>query len=121
MSAWTSTAISCPASAMPGTRSSVPAEPPSIDIAPLRPRSRGVFSENHHDRLLDVSRCRPRRIAAPYPAHRRPDALRGLRRPGAGAAADRSEEHTSELQSRPHLVCRLLLENKHQLVAQPPG
>src|SRR3989442_7472261 len=25
----------------------------------------------------------------------------------------RSEEHTSELQSRPHLVCRLLLEKKH--------
>src|SRR3989442_7896247 len=25
---------------------------------------------------------------------------------------DRSEEHTSELQSRPHLVCRLLLETK---------
>src|SRR5690554_7699861 len=24
---------------------------------------------------------------------------------------ERSEEHTSELQSRPHLVCRLLLEN----------
>src|SRR3989442_8828047 len=28
------------------------------------------------------------------------------------AAAFRSEEHTSELQSRPHLVCRLLLEKK---------
>src|SRR3989442_7883212 len=26
--------------------------------------------------------------------------------------AARSEEHTSELQSRPHLVCRLLLEKK---------
>src|SRR5690554_7372219 len=26
--------------------------------------------------------------------------------------ATRSEEHTSELQSRPHLVCRLLLEKK---------
>src|SRR5690554_7453681 len=26
--------------------------------------------------------------------------------------ANRSEEHTSELQSRPHLVCRLLLEKK---------
>src|SRR3989442_11032276 len=26
--------------------------------------------------------------------------------------SDRSEEHTSELQSRPHLVCRLLLEKK---------
>src|SRR5690554_7574789 len=28
----------------------------------------------------------------------------------------RSEEHTSELQSRPHLVCRLLLEKKKYLV-----
>src|SRR5690554_7062187 len=26
--------------------------------------------------------------------------------------SSRSEEHTSELQSRPHLVCRLLLEKK---------
>src|SRR5690554_7743609 len=26
----------------------------------------------------------------------------------------RSEEHTSDLQSRPHLVCRLLLEKKKQ-------
>src|SRR5690554_7276721 len=33
------------------------------------------------------------------------------RRAGAGV---RSEEHTSELQSRPHLVCRLLLEKKKQ-------
>src|SRR3712207_7438589 len=29
---------------------------------------------------------------------------------------DRSEEHTSELQSRQYLVCRLLLEKKKQLV-----
>src|SRR5690554_7483486 len=28
----------------------------------------------------------------------------------------RSEEHTSELQSRPHLVCRLLLEKKNNNV-----
>src|SRR5215813_14740422 len=28
------------------------------------------------------------------------------------SAPRRSEEHTSELQSRPHLVCRLLLEKK---------
>src|SRR6266498_5703154 len=27
----------------------------------------------------------------------------------------RSEEHTSELQSRPHLVCRLLLEKKNRI------
>src|SRR5687768_18320593 len=31
---------------------------------------------------------------------------------GYGAEAIRSEEHTSELQSRLHLVCRLLLEKK---------
>src|SRR2546429_2551168 len=30
----------------------------------------------------------------------------------------RSEEHTSELQSRLHLVCRLLLEKKKQLTTQ---
>src|SRR3989442_6810144 len=30
----------------------------------------------------------------------------------AGWRSTRSEEHTSELQSRPHLVCRLLLEKK---------
>src|SRR3989442_4409324 len=31
---------------------------------------------------------------------------------GTDALLYRSEEHTSELQSRPHLVCRLLLEKK---------
>src|SRR3989442_6785992 len=29
---------------------------------------------------------------------------------------NRSEEHTSELQSRPHLVCRLLLEKKKKTI-----
>src|SRR3712207_7232960 len=33
-------------------------------------------------------------------------------RPGAGGQVGRSEEHTSELQSRQYLVCRLLLEKK---------
>src|SRR5436305_9256955 len=54
-----------------------------------------------------------------------PRRLRFLGGPGSGdrlrpaaattegrAGALRSEEHTSELQSRPHLVCRLLLEKK---------
>src|SRR5690625_6336967 len=38
---------------------------------------------------------------------------RGLRHP-LGSDTERSEEHTSELQSRGHLVCRLLLEKKKQ-------
>src|SRR5437870_11261054 len=33
----------------------------------------------------------------------------------------RSEEHTSELQSRGHLVCRLLLEKKKHLSHVPPA
>src|SRR5687768_17622807 len=33
----------------------------------------------------------------------------------ARLAAERSEEHTSELQSRLHLVCRLLLEKKKKI------
>src|SRR3712207_8613910 len=32
------------------------------------------------------------------------------------ARADRSEEHTSELQSRQYLVCRLLLEKKNSTI-----
>src|SRR2546422_5555744 len=32
---------------------------------------------------------------------------------------DRSEEHTSELQSRLHLVCRLLLEKKKKKTTSP--
>src|SRR3712207_7334476 len=34
---------------------------------------------------------------------------------GAAGYANRSEEHTSELQSRQYLVCRLLLEKKKKI------
>src|SRR2546429_4635835 len=37
---------------------------------------------------------------------------------GVQIGVARSEEHTSELQSRLHLVCRLLLEKKKQITAQ---
>src|SRR5207253_10578072 len=66
--------------------------------------------------------CRPR-----LPAHQRRDGQRrrdlGLVPAGAAECGPcgwnhprttRSEEHTSELQSRGHLVCRLLLEKKNQ-------
>src|SRR2546422_4718226 len=48
-------------------------------------------------------------------------AARGNGQPGE-AARDRSEEHTSELQSRLHLVCRLLLEKKkkNKKIAREP-
>src|SRR5438876_8493688 len=51
------------------------------------------------------------------PAPRRPDQglrRRGVRqRQGDQRVVARSEEHTSELQSPVHLVCRLLLEKKN--------
>src|SRR5690554_1736900 len=36
---------------------------------------------------------------------------------GRQPVSERSEEHTSELQSRPHLVCRLLLEKKKKYMS----
>src|SRR5207253_3803058 len=39
----------------------------------------------------------------------------GADRPPARPGRGRSEEHTSELQSRGHLVCRLLLEKKKNI------
>src|SRR2546430_5779285 len=49
------------------------------------------------------------------PVRHRPDHLpdTGLR--DRDRAADRSEEHTSELQSQSNLVCRLLLEKKKNI------
>src|SRR5438309_3024599 len=57
---------------------------------------------------------------------RRPRAPRRISGPCSttGTSPWRSEEHTSELQSQFHLVCRLLLEKKKQpkeAAAQPPN
>src|SRR5437870_10402150 len=62
-----------------------------------------IYTLSLHD-ALPISSDRPEPAGAlalpqPYPGH--------VLRP-------RSEEHTSELQSRGHLVCRLLLEKKNK-------
>src|SRR5690606_20408903 len=52
-----------------------------------------------------------RHVTPPSRLSRSPPAVAASHRSGtAGSAARRSEEHTSELQSRENLVCRLLLE-----------
>src|SRR3712207_8604994 len=56
--------------------------------------------------LLRVGQCAPRRPTTSAVCLRLPNRYT----PGP----DRSEEHTSELQSRQYLVCRLLLEKKNQ-------
>src|SRR3712207_7196938 len=54
---------------------------------------------------------------SPLPGHTEPERPRSARfrlrtRPCISGSGCRSEEHTSELQSRQYLVCRLLLEKK---------
>src|SRR3712207_7436250 len=55
-------------------------------------------------------RCRSRSRAIGTACGHRP--LRRKRRDDSAGRGLRSEEHTSELQSRQYLVCRLLLEKK---------
>src|SRR2546429_6112557 len=65
------------------------------DALPISARARKVARRESHQR----SRTHHgRRADRKHPAHL--------------AGRNRSEEHTSELQSRLHLVCRLLLEKK---------
>src|SRR5690606_42136840 len=74
-------------------------------------RSHARQADVHHDaaaqQVLPVDReaadapVRPRRGAGADPGQ-------------AGSVSRRSEEHTSELQSRENLVCRLLLEKKNK-------
>src|SRR2546429_7150144 len=45
----------------------------------------------------------------------------GRRRAAVHCLWWRSEEHTSELQSRLHLVCRLLLEKKNKHIEETPA
>src|SRR3712207_7276923 len=61
----------------------------------------GVLAEVAQDVPLERDRV------LPEPAEARRQVVPGVRHP-----AERSEEHTSELQSRQYLVCRLLLEKK---------
>src|SRR3712207_8592947 len=71
-------------------------------------------------RGTDVANVSIRGLEFPYPGYLanivRQVALR-FEPPNRNAPlqADRSEEHTSELQSRQYLVCRLLLEKKKTL------
>src|SRR3712207_8102647 len=72
------------------------------------PRRRQRLSEvDRRPRDVDVAAAERGEVADdPAERDRRGD------EPPAGRDSPRSEEHTSELQSRQYLVCRLLLEKK---------
>src|SRR2546422_7215695 len=71
-----------------------------------------IYTLSLHDALPICSS--PTRPSTWWTKRRAGCGSRSIRSPGR-----RSEEHTSELQSRLHLVCRLLLEKKKKV--QPRG
>src|SRR3712207_7468115 len=71
-----------------------------LRLAPTRQQS---YPTPHHRPRRHLRRLQPRRT---------PGEEHHARRRTREVGASRSEEHTSELQSRQYLVCRLLLEKK---------
>src|SRR3712207_7216482 len=74
-----------------------------------------LFRSRAADGVLRPERGRQIVAAEHDPAGPRPAGADGERDDAEGPAHDRSEEHTSELQSRQYLVCRLLLEKKKNI------
>src|SRR5690606_41585145 len=79
-----------------GDEAGIPGQPVTpVEQAPEAPAADGIEDDNQ-----DLA-----------PLHRDPGRLAQQSR-AVGGEGQRSEEHTSELQSRENLVCRLLLEKK---------
>src|SRR3712207_6973291 len=96
--------------------------PPRSTLFPYTTLFRSVLVEK--SQLVDVlSPLRNNQVSAAEPDYTGKilalDTLYGLRGVtfrGDSTTPGRSEEHTSELQSRQYLVCRLLLEKKKRLL-----
>src|SRR3712207_7808554 len=86
--------------------------PPRSTLFPYTTLFRSCLRRPPRDARVRLSRPR----GAPVRAGVRDAVLRAL--PGR-ERPQRSEEHTSELQSRQYLVCRLLLEKKNHLDTHP--
>src|SRR2546430_2873529 len=79
--------------------------PPISPLFPSPPLSRSrVFARRGRD--VDAG------VAPPFAAGDIPHQTLQRAEPGLEQLRERSEEHTSELQSQSNLVCRLLLEKK---------
>src|SRR3712207_8564232 len=88
--------------------------PPRSTLFPYTTLFRSLLADlgaRAHERMR-VHQRRVAHVGANVDIHRRhaDDA-------GAEVGALRSEEHTSELQSRQYLVCRLLLEKKKKIIS----
>src|SRR5258708_24554031 len=81
--------------------------PPRSTLFPYTTLFRSL---DHHAQMAEVERrfAHGQQELAPIFEHH----VRRAQQERIGITMDRSEEHTSELQSPDHLVCRLLLEKK---------
>src|SRR2546422_2902542 len=90
--------------------------------------SAATTSDTHGPTCTTASRSTPGSTCRASPACRSPapphsscHAKSSCTTCGATLGPSRSEEHTSELQSRLHLVCRLLLEKKKKNLQEKPN
>src|SRR5262249_59605795 len=86
------------------------------------PATTEIYTLSLHDALpISIKRWRVRRQASVWSRSQRWRQLprRSQRRKRLDTASQRSEEHTSELQSLTNLVCRLLLEKKKNNTIKP--
>src|SRR5437870_8917262 len=85
------------------------------------PATTAIYTLSLHDALpiwrrLAVGAQMVAKLISKLSSHRRTRITLEVRESNLHAQHDaRSEEHTSELQSRGHLVCRLLLEKKKNI------
>src|SRR3990172_10624633 len=77
-------------------------------------RLRRFFFFQAEDGIRDVAVTGVQTCALPISCHRRSPTRCNEWARSPGKSCRRSEEHTSELQSRLHLVCRLLLEKNNK-------
>src|SRR6266498_5506738 len=105
----------CAAVQGPGIRQPCASRPAAMDVADpgpgpadhVVPQRQHAMQQDRHERNQDP-RGDPKRACKARGNGRDDDCCRI----SSQRLHLRSEEHTSELQSRPHLVCRLLLEKK---------
>src|SRR3712207_7839975 len=88
--------------------------PPRSTLFPYTTLFRSDVHRRHRRPLPAVGRDPDLRGERAVLAPRRDELARARRED----ARERSEEHTSELQSRQYLVCRLLLEKKKKITLQ---
>src|SRR3712207_8659640 len=91
--------------------------PPRSTLFPYTTLFRSLAGTAHDDQVAVAELLPDRRTATTRPQHQvpgRPE--RDDRDHGVLHPSPRSEEHTSELQSRQYLVCRLLLEKKKKKI-----